>query len=228
MCSIIEYQLRCGSFSGDTPSGFPLLDTDSKFLRKSFEKNDNLKCCVVEYQEDNVKEDIAILKDFEKITVCEGRKYNHAKVISFVDHKWTRRLSRPEQTSSTCVPIQQAKMASVALLQTYSLNVQKAVSRLLLDRCQSPAIYVYNCNLMPSPNCRSQRAEETSRYFFSEYERHRAHKSDIYLNPDIYDQDWITELMEITNIQKSSSPEITTNSTNCQLQNGQKLSLKKL
>ena len=159
--------------------------------------SDNLKSCVVESPDKNLEQDIAILMVFEKILNCGRRNYNRANVISFVEQKWTRRLRSSEQTSSTPLRIQKAELKPIALPPSCSLKAQKPIYRLLLDRCLSLANCAYICSLVPSPNCKYQRAKESFRHFLFECERHRAHGSDKYFYPDINDEDWITELIKI-------------------------------
>ena len=84
-------------------------------------------------QSKNVKQDNAILSEFEKMTNCVGQNYKSADVLTIGELIWTRTLNISEHTSSTPVPIPRAILKPIVLLQSCSPKVQKTVRRLQLD-----------------------------------------------------------------------------------------------
>ena len=172
------------------------------------QSNNNLKSCVVKSPSKNVKQENAILSEFEKMTNCVGQNYKSADVLTIGELTWTRTLNISEHTSSTPVPIPRAIPKPIVLLQSFSPKVQKTVRRLQLDRCQFVANCAYNCSLVPSLKCEWQKLEETFRHFIFEDRRHRAHRSHKFLSPDIhiYEEDWVTKLIKFKKFFKRLEP----------------------
>ena len=109
--------------------------------------------------------DIAILKEFEKITHSERRDYSRADVVKYIEFKWNRRIKNSKHNVLIPVQVKQVKISSIAMPMFCPLVMQKTIHKILLDRCIDLANFTYQYSLVPSPNCQCQKAEETSRHF---------------------------------------------------------------
>ena len=140
----------------------------ARFLKKVMQSNDDLRRCTLESQDKKVKQDMVIMKDFEKITQSERRDYSRADVTRYIEHKWNRRIKNSEQNALMPVQVNKVKMTTIAMPMSCPLEMQKTIHKILLDRCLNLANFAYQCSLVPSPNCQCHKAEETSRHFLFE------------------------------------------------------------
>ena len=166
----------------------------ARFCKKVMQSNDDLMRCTLETLDKTIKQDIAILKEFEKITHNERRDYSRADVVKYIEVKWNRRNKNSEHIALIPVQVKQVKISSSAMPMSCPLMMQKTIHKLLLDRCIDLANFAYQCSLVPSPNCQCEKAEETSRHFLFECRRHNHLRTKMYMNPDIYDEEWIKDL----------------------------------
>ena len=112
-----------------------------------------------------ISNDIAILKEFKKITHSERRDYSRADVVKYIEFKWNRRIKNSKHNVLIPVQVKQVKISSIAMPMFCPLVMQKTIHKILLDRCIDLANFTYQYSLVPSPNCQCQKAEETSRHF---------------------------------------------------------------
>ena len=64
----------------------------ARFCKKVMQSNDDLIRCTLETLDKTIKQDNAILKEFEKITHNERKDYSRADVVKYIEVKWNRRI----------------------------------------------------------------------------------------------------------------------------------------
>ena len=109
------------------------------------------------------------------------------------------------------VQVKQVKISSIAMPMSCPLVMQKTIHKLLLNRCIDLANFAYQCSLVPSPNCQCQKAEETSMHFPFECRRHSHLRKNVYMNHDIYDEEWIKEITKFVHATKFLTPKSSEN-----------------
>ena len=192
--------------AGTPPIALRCETITARFFKKVMQSNDDLRRCTLETPDKKVKQDIAIMKEFEKITHTERRAYSGADVAKYIEFKWNRRIKNSEHNALIPVQVKRVKISSIAMPMSCPLVMQKTIHKILLDRCIDLANFAYQCSLVPSPNCQCQNAEETSRHFLFECRRHSHLRTKKYMNPDIYDEEWIKELIQFVDATKILTP----------------------
>ena len=150
------------------------------------------------------------MKELEKITHSERRDYCRADEFKYIEFKWNRRIENSERNALIPVQVKQVKISSIAMPMFCPLVMQKTIHKKLLDQCKDLAYVAYQRSLVPSPNCQCQKAEERSSYFLFECRRHSHLRTKMYVNPDIYDEKWMKELIKFVDATKIPTPSVHT------------------
>ena len=150
------------NIAGTPPVALRCETITTRFSKKVMQSNDDLGRCTLETLDRKIKQDIAIMKEFEKITHSERRDYSRADVVKYIEFKWNHRIKNSEHNAFIPVQVKQVKISSIAMPMSCPLVMQKTLHKIFLDRCIGLANFAYQCSLVPSPNCHCQKADTFS------------------------------------------------------------------